>query len=217
MQYGQDADLYSYDVSRIPHFFFKEEEEGIDNEKSNELGYPVPKLITYIYITPSGQKGGPSPFHANEFIARKKQESKQGGGWNPNWVRQLEDSFRAFKEGKELPVNGTPLITYERIAKKRREELAYQYPTVEDLAAVPDGALTDIGLDGRVLRDLARNDIKAKKGLEPVVKELADANETIRRQEEMLTRLSERLERLEAKSKKIGASKRIDEEDEVLS
>ena len=52
-------------------------------------------------------------------------------------------------------------------------------------------------MDGRVLRDMARLDIQAKKDLSPVVKELADANETIRRQQEQLDKLAKRLERLE--------------------
>ncbi len=97
-----------------------------------------------------------------------------------------------------MPRNGTPLLTWERILKSRRDQLAPRFPTVEDLAAVPDSSLGDIGMDGRVLRDMARGDIKAKTDLSPVVKELADANETIRRQAEQLATLTSRLDALEA-------------------
>ena len=48
-----------------------------------------------------------------------------------------------------------------------------------------------------VLRDLAIGDIKAKTDLSPVVKELANANETIRQQAEQLASLNKRLEALE--------------------
>ena len=90
------------------------------------------------------------------------------------------------------------MILWERILKTRRTQLAMRFPTVEDLAAVPDSTLGDIGLDGRVLRDMARLDIQAKKDLSPVVKELADANETIRRQQDQLDKLTNRLDALES-------------------
>ena len=44
---------------------------------------------------------------------------------------------------------------------------------------------------------MAKADIQAKKDLSPVVKELADAKETIRRQEELIAKLSQRMDALE--------------------
>ena len=67
---------------------------------------------------------------------------------------------------------------------------------------MPDSSLGDIGLDGRVLRDYARGDIKAKTDLSPIVKELADANETIRQQSEQLDSLTKRLDAMELLSDK---------------
>lgn len=185
--------------ARVPHFTFKDVERGEDEAKSNELGYPVPKLVTYIYVLPHGVKDA-MEFEAEEFIARKAREAKQGH-YEISWVKEFKDGLALFREGKAIPRTGTPLITYERLLKSRREQLAPRFPTVEDLAAVPDSGLGDIGLDGRVIRDLARMDIQAKKDLSPVVKELANANETIRRQESMLEAMSKRLEALEAKQK----------------
>jgi hypothetical protein len=190
-----------YDQSRPPMFFFKDIETGINEEKSSELGYPVPKFTTMLFITPHDQKGGPSEFIADDFMARKEKEAALGN-YDPSWIAIFKEKYKAYKEGREMPVNGTPLITYERIAKQRREDLAFRFPTVEDLASVPDSALSDIGLDGRVLRDLARLDIKAKKDMSPVVAELANANETIRRQQEQLVQLSSRLDALEEKPRK---------------
>jgi hypothetical protein len=182
--------------SRVPYFFFTNEESGEDKEASEKLGYPVPKIVTYINVIPHGSKGATSVFIADEYIARKSKEAHEKR-YDPKWVKEYKDGLALFLEGKAVPRNGTPLISYERIAKARREALAVQFPTVEDLAAVPDSSLGDIGLDGRVIRDLARGDIQAKKDLSPVVRELADANETIRRQEEQITKLSARLDVLE--------------------
>jgi hypothetical protein len=190
-------------LERVPFFFFQNREHGADAALSLEKGYEVPKLVTFILITPHGHRGDPMEFFAEEFIERKAREAREGR-YDLNWVQEFKTGLLAFREGREIPRHGTPLLTWERILKTRREQLATRFPTLEDLAAVPDATLSDIGMDGRVLRDLARGDIKAKTDLSPVVKELADANETIRRQQEQMDTLSERLAALEKDAPKRG-------------
>ena len=58
-----------------------------------------------------------------------------------------------------------------------------------------------IGLDGRVLRDMAKAELQAKKDLSPVVMELASAKETMRQQQEQIDQL---MARLDAQEKKRG-------------
>lgn len=181
---------------RIPYFYFVTREHGEDREASEKMGYAVPKMVNFIYIIPHGNKGNTSEFFANDFIERKAREAKEGR-YDPSWVKAYKEGYALFLDGKEIPRSGTPLINYERLLKSRREQLAARFPTVEDLAAVPDSDLQEIGMDGRVIRDLARLDLEAKKGLSPVVKELADANETIRRQNDQIAKLAERLDALE--------------------
>ena len=192
---------YENPLSRVPFFFFNDREHGVDQEASKEFGYEVPKMVTFILVTPHGHKGDPMEFNADEFIDRKMQEAKNGR-YDYSWVEEFRRGLALFREGKAIPRSGTPLITWERILKSRRENLAPRFPTVEDLAAVPDSSLGDIGLDGRVLRDYARGDIKAKTDLSPIVKELADANETIRQQSEQLDSLTKRLDAMELLSDK---------------
>lgn len=186
---------------RIPFFTFTEAERGINHEASKEAGYDIPLLLTMILIAPHGHKGDPMEFPAEEFIARKAREASQGN-YSHTWVKQFKEGLDLFREDKEIPREGTPIVTWERIIKSRREQLRRQYPTVEDLAAVPDSSLGEIGMDGRVLRDMARGDIQAKKDLSPVVKELANANETIRRQEDLIAKLTQRMEVLESLTEK---------------
>ena len=187
---------YADPMSRVPFFFFQDREHGADAEASKEKGYEVPKLVTFILITPHGHKGDPLEFMAEEFIERKAREARESR-YDPAWVTEFKAGLAAHREGKEIPRHGTPLITWERILKTRREQLVRRYPTVEDLAAVPDSSLGDVGLDGRVLRDMARGDIKAKTDLSPVVKELADANEKNRQLQEQVNKLMLRMEALE--------------------
>lgn len=184
------------DLSRVPYFVFADREHGEDAAASKQAGYQVPKLVTFILITPHGHKGDPMEFFAEEFIERKGREAREGR-YDHNWVAEFKAGLAAHREGKQLPRHGTPLILWERILKTRREQLVARFPTIEDLAAVPDSSLGDIGLDGRVLRDMAKADIQAKKDLSPVVKELADTKEENRRLQEQLTKLTARLDALE--------------------
>lgn len=184
-------------ISRVPFFFFKDREHGLDAEKTKELGYEVPRLVTFIMVTPHGHRGDPMEFIADEFIERKGKEAKDGR-YDHSWVAEFKEGLAAHKAGNEIPRHGMPTITWERILKSRREQLMLRFPTVEDLAAVPDSNIGEIGLDGRVIRDLAKGDVQAKKDLAPVVKELADANETIRRQQEQIDKLASRLDAMEA-------------------
>lgn len=194
---------YADPTSRVPFFFFKDREHGTDAEASKEKGYEVPKMVTFIMITPHGHRGDPMEFMADEFIERKGREAKDGR-YDHTWVAEFKAGLATYREGKEIPRHGTPTLLWERILKSRREQLAIKFPTVEDLAAVPDTTLGEIGMDGRVIRDMARGDIQAKKDLAPVVKELADANETIRRQQEQINTLMARMDAMDADKPKVG-------------
>lgn len=184
-------------MARVPYFFFVDREHGSDAALSKEKGYEVPRLVTFIMITPHGHKGDPMEFVADEFIERKGTEAR-AGRYDHSWVAEFKAGLSAHREGKEIPRHGTPIVTWERILKSRRDQIAQRFPTLEDLASVPDSSLGDIGMDGRVLRDMARGDVQAKKDLSPVVKELADANELIRRQQEQLDKLNARLDAMES-------------------
>lgn len=177
-------------LERVPFFLFQQREHGIDAVASAELGYDVPKMVNFILVAPHGHKGDPFEFLADEFIERKEREAREGR-YDRSWVKEFKEGYELFKEGREIPRHGTPLITWERLTKSRREQLVARFPTVEDLAAVPDSSINEIGLDGRVLRDMARGDIQAKASLSPVVKELALANETIRQMQEQIAALQQ--------------------------
>ena len=191
---------YADPASRVPFFMFQDREHGSYPEKSKEAGYEVPRLMTFILITPHGHKGDPLEFFAEEFIERKGREAREGR-YDHAWVSEFKAGLAAHREGKEIPRHGTPLITWERILKSRREQLVRRYQTLEDLAAVPDSSLGEIGLDGRVLRDMAKAELQAKKDLSPVVMELASAKETMRQQQEQIDQL---MARLDAQEKKRG-------------
>jgi hypothetical protein len=194
---------YADPMSRVPFFMFQDREHGVDADASAKLGYEVPRIVTFILISPHGHKGDPLEFFAEEFIERKAKEAREGR-YDMAWVKEFQSGLEMHRDGKEIPRNGTPIITWERILKSRREQLARRFPTVEDLAAVPDSSLGEIGLDGRVLRDMAKADIQAKKDLSPVVKELADTKEENRRLQEQIAALAARFDAMEKEKPKRG-------------
>lgn len=178
---------------RVPFFMFQDREHGVNAEASKTAGYEVPKIETFILITPHGHRGDPLEFFAHEFIERKGHEARNGA-YDHTWVAQFKEGLKLHLEGKEIPREGTPLILWERILKSRRQQLVQRFPTLEDLAAVPDSSLGDIGLDGRSLRDMAKDDIQAKKDLSPVVKELEEERSKRLLLEEQVARLTQRLD-----------------------
>lgn len=196
--------------NRIPFFSFVDRESGVDPEKTKELGYEVPRIVTFIQILPHGHKGEPLEFFADEFLERKGREAREGR-YEHSWVSEFKAGLTAYRAGKEIPRSGTPLITWERILKSRREQLVHRYPTLEDLAAVPDSNLGEIGMDGRVLRDMARDELQAKRDLSPLVKQLADAREENRMLKEVVERLETRLSALEDDRPRRGRPPKVEE------
>jgi hypothetical protein len=94
------------------------------------------------------------------------------------WPREYE----AFKAGTEAPLEGTPLADWPQIGRARVEELAYFHiRTVEQLAAVNDAQLQQLGMGARGERE------KAKVFLEVAARGTAP-----------LSRLVERVEKAEA-------------------
>lgn len=197
-------------TERIPYFDFIEREHGVDADRSAEAGYEVPKMVTFIRVTPHGHRGDPMEFFADDFIERKGKEARDGR-YSHEWVAQFKSGLAEFREGRAIPREGTPLITWDRILKSRREQLAARFPTLEDLAAVPDSSLGEIGLDGRVLRDMAQAELQAKKDLSPVVRELAEAKEENRRLAEMVERLESRLNALEDDKPRRGRPPKLED------
>jgi hypothetical protein len=88
------------------------------------------------------------------------------------WAAQYE----AFKEGREMPLEGTPLSQWTPISRSAVEEFAYFHiRTVEDLAAVNDLQLQQLGMGSRDLRQKAKLFLEvAKNGTGPLFKMQAE-------------------------------------------
>lgn len=172
-------------------------EYGIDLEASKTSSAPIPRVIPFAFVM---QKGGKDCHEAvaEEWLATKKQQA-MAGQYPSEWYNHHKLAFDEFLKGEELPRHGIPIKTWP--APTREQVLRLQalgVTTVEDLADIPDSGLQNIGLDGRNLRDLAKNYLAESKGAGALAKQMADLQETVRQQNETIQRMLANQAALEA-------------------
>lgn len=181
----------------MPYVQFANKDYGRDEEASRKAGRHIPRNATFIIITSHGSKDS-SDHLVEEWLPRKRLEASRGA-YNLEWVEKIEKAYEAWKKGHEVPREGTPILHWQMVSPEQNTRLrALGITTVEDLAAIPDSGLAEVGLDARVLRDLARNWIMEgeQKGIN--AQELANAQQKLRDQEGMIQQLKARLTALEA-------------------
>lgn len=164
---------------------------------------------TIVKIMQHGDKFSVTEKDAEDWLADISQKALQGQ-YDATWVAQFKLEYEAFLKGNELPRDGTPIRTWGSISREQGTRLVtLNIVTVEDLAAYPDSGLGTIGLDGRYLRDLARNFLDSNKGVAATAKQLADLEQSNRDKDETIRRMEERLAALEQpKPEKLGLPKK---------
>lgn len=141
------------EVMPFVRFFMKD--YGRNEAASKDAGVHVPNRATFIEITSHGSKDC-SEFLADEWLPRKRDEASRGN-YNLAWVEHFEKQYDGFKKGHEVLRQGSPILTWASISPEQNARLrALGYQVIEDVAALPDTALSSLGLDGRVIRDMAR-------------------------------------------------------------
>lgn len=166
----------------IPRFFTKAVEMTF---KSQEAGRPIYEDRDFVEILIPGQRNA----MAHEPV-------------NPEHMTRWPTQFAAFKAGKELPLDGTPLANWPnpRVTRSLVEELAYfNIRTVEDLAKVNDSHLQNLGMGAYELRKSAQMFLEvAEKGTAPLERLLAK-NQSL---EDQVTRLTAELTEANARAQR---------------
>lgn len=147
--------------------------------KSREAGRPIYEDVEYVEILIPGSK--------NERPVRRV---------NSNDRERWPEAYRRFKDGQAEAQSGTPLEQWPRMSRSRVMELkAVGIATVEDLAAVKDSNLQNIGPDGRELRQNANNFLKA-------------ADEDVGEMQNRIKELEAKVEELEAENAELRQNQR---------
>jgi hypothetical protein len=147
-----------------------------DAEETEKQGRPVHKSAPYVQIRVPGDR-------TNEPDRPVQDKDKQ----------RFPKAWAAFIAQKEAPVSGTPLEAWPQISAPEVADLkAQRIHTVEELAAVGDAHLGNLGHNGRRIRDSARVFLEHAQGLAPLARLQAENA----KKDEQIAALSAKVEEL---------------------
>jgi hypothetical protein len=155
--------------ARPPYVVF--ETKGVeDREKSIETGHYVTKEIDFAIVTPQGSKDRIER-NATEWLATLQQQVAEGR-IPREWAKEYQESYKAWKEGRELPLVGTPILTWP-VASPGQVKLLLdlRVKTVEDLANANEETISRMGMGGRTLKDKATAWLTSAKSVGKVTEE----------------------------------------------
>lgn len=163
-------------------------EYGINEEASKKAGRDIPKVVPFALIMQHGSRDCVEK-PAEEWLAQQADKVRNGQ-LNPDWLKHYQSLYEQFLKGEEMPADGTPIKTWAAVKREQVIRLlALNIQTVEQLAQYPDSSLGTIGLDGRHLRDLARNFIEQGLNNAGAAKKIADLEQRDRDKDDIIKRL----------------------------
>ncbi len=164
-----------------PPFVMFETKVEEDRAASMEKGIFVGKDVDYAIITPACSKDR-IVRQADEWLANLQDQVSQER-FPADWLRYYKSMHKAWKEGQELPLEGTPIKTWAAVSPAMRESLLeLRVRTVEELAIANEETMNRIGMGSRALKQQAVDWLaKADHGAE-AVKALQAENETLKSQ-----------------------------------
>lgn len=129
--------------------------------------------VDYAIITPQGSRDR-YPKVVAEWFPSLERQVKQGQ-YPEEWYLGYKKAYAAFVEGKELPVDGTPIRNWPILSPAQMEAcIKLRLRSVEDLAAANEETLHRLGMGGRGLKQRANDWLQAQSagGNGPLVTEL---------------------------------------------
>lgn len=137
-----------------PPFVRFETRSEEDREATIQAGHYVGRDVDYAFITPAGSRDVIER-NVKEWLTQLDEQVLQER-INPAWRNAFRDMYRAFVEGKELPITGTPIINWPGLSPSQTKQLqSLNLRAVEDVAAMNEETIARIGMGGRALKDRA--------------------------------------------------------------
>ena len=158
-----------------------------DRTASIEQGHYVAVDVDYALITPAGSR---------DCVERKVsewftylEEQVKGGRFPQAWLEGFKHKYKHWKETQELPVDGTPIKTWNALSPAQCKMLLdLNVRTVEDLAAGNEELISRMGMGGRQLRERAAAWLATAKDVGRSSEQLAAA---VRRAEDAEARIKQ--------------------------
>lgn len=143
----------------MPHIRFETRTEE-DRAESIAQERKVYKDVDWIIVTPHGSRDS-SENQAAQWIANKQSQAEQGN-YDIEWVQKFRRMYELFKEGKELPVDGTPLAMLPHLFSPA--EIAncksLHVLSLESLATANEETIARLGMGGREMKNRAQEAVK---------------------------------------------------------
>lgn len=113
------------------------------------------KPVDYALITPSGSRD------VHEKIVEEWLEKLRGDvdqeRFPAAWLDHYQNQYAHWKKGQEAPLIGTDIRNWAVVGASRAVNLVSMgFRTVEDIADATEEGIARMGMDGRSLRDQAR-------------------------------------------------------------
>jgi hypothetical protein len=155
---------------RPPYITF--ERRAVEKRKLIEEGgasYYVD--VDFALVTPQGSKDILEKI-VDEWFPRLADECRQGR-FNPAWLNAYKESYTAWKNDQEPPLNGMSIKLWPGASPAEIKQLvAVRVLTVEDLAAANEEMLNRIGMGARSLKQRAVDWLTGKNGQGPLIEQL---------------------------------------------
>lgn len=137
-----------------------------------------------------------------EILVPGDRKTSWVGLVNAEIKNRFPRAYEAFKQGREAPVDGTPLSDCAWIERSRVEELAFaRVKTVEALAGLSDDQLkTSVQMGGYQLREKAIRHLEQIKSAGPNEKLAAENVELKANMAQMQAQMDDLLERMKAQA-----------------
>ena len=159
--YNQDGMAQYGTAASSQHVKFYSKELYLPLESERE-GRPVYITVPHIHILTPGEKDD-----FDDWVKFENSELEAKGLDKKGYCQRYPQQWAAFKNNQEAPTVGTPIDKWPNPsldAGRVAELKAVNIRTVEQLAAIKDSALPELGMGGNALRKQAQAWLEAAKG-----------------------------------------------------
>lgn len=177
-----------------------------DRNRTIESGRYAAKDVDFAVITPQGSKDQIER-RVDEWFEKLENDTMQGR-FEVTWLDHFKRAYDSWKKGKEIPVEGTPILTWPLLSPSQVQLLIEcNIRTVEDLANCNEQAIASIGIGARNLKMKAVEWLKVANDsgkTTEAITALRSENDELKK---TIESLSQRLENAEKSFKVEGKSK----------
>lgn len=142
-----------------------------DKQASIAQGRYVAKDVDFALVTPTYSKDCVE--YKIERWLENAEKNVRDGRIPPAWLEKWKEALRMWKNGQEMPLNGTAIRGWGLISPAQQETLIrMNCLTVEDLAVINDEGMRRIGMGALELKNKAMNWLQTMDSHGPIASQM---------------------------------------------